>query len=1287
MQIGHHNTQTNVFVTAAPAVRSAYPHQVRAIAPPELLDRQPELAALAAFCTAPGDGGYLWWRAPAWAGKSALLAWFALHPPPGVRVVPFFVTGRFAGHGDRTGFTDVVLEQLAELLDRPLPAQLSEATRGPHLTALLTDAAALCRERGERLVLLVDGLDEDRGVVAGPDAHSIAALLPVRPPHGLRVVVAGRPDPPLPSDVPEGHPLRAEGVVRVLGMSPHAQVVRRDAERELKRLLHGSAAEQDLLGLVTASGGGLRAADLAELTGLDRWQVDEHLEAVTARTFTRRGGHGAAAPADAYLLAHEELQAAAVRFLAPRLGAYRERLRTWADAYRGRGWPPDTPDYLLRGYAAMLADSGEAAELFACATDRARHALLLSRTGGDAAALAEIGAAQDAVLAREVPDLAGLGVLAVHHGLLSARNLALPPALPAAWAVLGDLPRAQALAGSAPEAGTRAELLTDLVERAAGAGQPETAVGIAERVTATARGIENPWLREQALIRLAAVLAGAGHVDRATAVAATLAGAGQPHAALLKMAEALAHAGRDAQLRRLIASSPELEAREDAWQRVAQVWARQGRLTETERLAASLTTRARAFALESLADAQAGAGRHAEAEATALAADDPFVAQRALKTVACHLAEAGFHDRAEALVDRLTEPMLRTHGLEQLAEISATAAEGEDGGVAGALRARAARQWAAACGLADTERTAESRVRVWTGLVRNAAAEPAQALRLADRAEALARTLKGPYRTAHALGTLAVALVHAGAHARAEAVLGTLSGYNAQETARRMVEAAVRCGHHAWAETLVRSGETAGERDLLLHTLVRALREQGRRDRATAAARTLRSPRLRAEVLAELALAAGEAGERQTAAELAAEAERTARSSPDGEDEGRSLAALIRALTAAPADARDRPRIRLLARRTEAVAARLAEERPRGEVLSELVVALYLAGEHAATARALRSALPGTRAVAFTALVRAAGQGGRSGSARPPGYIEQTSRPGRAERPGHVGLFADAALAAVRSDGVDPESVPHLLSRLARALDEAGAADRAEALLGTVADPVARIYGWAGLVTTTAPEDRTRVTRLADLAEAAAFGVPPSNALDQALLGLAEALVEAGAHERAEAVARPLIHPYAPDIATSVRMRAAAARRDWAEIDRLAGTMRSRGGTLRTMTSLAVEAAGAGDTAGVREFLGLAWAQGVVLGEWEGLVGPVVGALVAAGEFEEAEALAERVPTPGEATRVRVALARALEPDRARPLLARALREGDWREAADALGGPWPAAARAMADTYLEGTA
>ena len=183
----------NVVANAGPVLHSAYLEQVRQIAPQQLHERDKELTELAAFCIEPGRGPYEWWQAGAWAGKSALMSWFVLHPPPGVRIVSFFVTSRYAGQNNRAAFTDVVLEQVAEMIGQPMPAFLTAATREAHLLGMLAAAAEAFQRRGERLVLVVDGLDEDCGVTTGPDAHSIAALLPTWPAAGLRIIVAGRP--------------------------------------------------------------------------------------------------------------------------------------------------------------------------------------------------------------------------------------------------------------------------------------------------------------------------------------------------------------------------------------------------------------------------------------------------------------------------------------------------------------------------------------------------------------------------------------------------------------------------------------------------------------------------------------------------------------------------------------------------------------------------------------------------------------------------------------------------------------------------------------------------------------------------------------------------------------------------------------------------------------------------------------------------------------------------------------------------------------------------------------
>ncbi|KKZ73104.1 hypothetical protein VO63_15110 [Streptomyces showdoensis] len=489
---------------AAAPVRSAYWEQVGRLAPAELRDREDELAELAAFCRG-GAPGYLWWRADAWAGKTALMAWFALRPPPGVRIVPFFVTARWAAQSDAAAYLDVVLEQLAELAAEPLPALLTAATRQAHLLRLYGAAARACAERGERLVLLVDGLDEDRGVTTGPDAHSIAALLP----DDLPVVVSGRLNPPLPADVPDTHPLRDPAAVRLLAPSPSARAIRVEAERELKHLLTAGGLPYELLALLTAAGGGLTADDLAELTDEVPYRVRDLLRTGPGRTFAPAG--------PAYLLAHEELAAQAREMLGPReLDRFRARLHTWAQRWRERGWPEGTPEHLLRGYVAMLRAAGDVDRLVSCALDTARHGRLLAVTGGDGAALAEVRAAEEALLAGgDRPDLVPLMLrLAIRRDGLELSGGLVRPELAAGWAAVGEVDRAVALARGAGDEGAVAGLCAvaaTLLRR----GDRDRAVRLAEEAETLALRDRESYGRDRASADAAMLLVALGFHERA----------------------------------------------------------------------------------------------------------------------------------------------------------------------------------------------------------------------------------------------------------------------------------------------------------------------------------------------------------------------------------------------------------------------------------------------------------------------------------------------------------------------------------------------------------------------------------------------------------------------------------------------------------------------------------------------------------------------------------------------------------------------------------------------------
>ncbi|WP_225726750.1 MULTISPECIES: caspase family protein [unclassified Nocardia] len=449
---------------AAPALpgteTTAYFAQIRDIAPAdELRDREQELATLAAFCA--GGEPYLWCRAGPWAGKTALLSWFALHPPENVRVVAFFITSRLAAQADHLAFDDAVLEQLSALL----PAERTTVTgavgnRDALRRHLLDLAERRAIESGKRIVLIVDGLDEDQG------APSIASLLPRNPGPGLRVLVASRPNPPIPLDVPDDHPLRTCTQL-TLKRSPWASGIIRAAQWELRRLLAGSEDTRRVLGLVTAAGG-LTNPELEDLTQLPPFRIEEILDGVTGRTFRTR--MSAFVPDQINLLAHETLQQESENALGKHLlDRYRAEIHAWADRYRADGWPGNTPSYLLTRYFSMLKALGDAPRMTALALDADRHDRMLHLTGGDITARTEIAAAAEIVARQPDPDLLTLCRLAMRRDRLRQRSDNIPIMLPAAFARLGECDRAASLAISIPDQlrRTRAHIALAAVPRAA----------------------------------------------------------------------------------------------------------------------------------------------------------------------------------------------------------------------------------------------------------------------------------------------------------------------------------------------------------------------------------------------------------------------------------------------------------------------------------------------------------------------------------------------------------------------------------------------------------------------------------------------------------------------------------------------------------------------------------------------------------------------------------------------------------------------------------------------------
>ncbi|MFE5561800.1 hypothetical protein [Streptomyces sp. NPDC056544] len=388
------------------------------------------------------------------------MAWFAAHCLPDGVDVAHYVIARRLGTDRRDGFVQTVAKQLAVAAgSKRRPAVDGKR---PDLYPQYEAAALASRERQRRLLLIVDGLDEDADV--GPDGQGIAGLLPKVPPHGMRVIVTGRPLPGIPVNLAADHPLRDPTIVRQLTESPAARIIRDTALTELRALLADRDIGQRLLGLLVAARGALTGADLGDLLDIPPYEVQERLRSVVGRSLapTRidllslnlRAQAEADAGRQSFVLAHDELHRTAHEELGRRsLAARTQDLHDWARQYQGEGWPEDTPNYLLTGYTRLLHESKDTERLRTLVLDPQRQ-LRLAQCSGSDVALRHLDLIAPLPDADQSPtlDQTTAAALGVSRELLRAGVRALPDSVTRTIARLGDTRRARALASSSGRA-------------------------------------------------------------------------------------------------------------------------------------------------------------------------------------------------------------------------------------------------------------------------------------------------------------------------------------------------------------------------------------------------------------------------------------------------------------------------------------------------------------------------------------------------------------------------------------------------------------------------------------------------------------------------------------------------------------------------------------------------------------------------------------------------------------------------------------------------------------------
>ncbi|WP_405542417.1 hypothetical protein OG478_12085 [Streptomyces phaeochromogenes] len=1000
-----------------PVLRSGYLHEVAQLAAARFEGRAADLAAMAAFSTAPNgiqeaqgsDAGTAYWRwlAPAWSGKTALMAQFALHPPQDVDVLAFFITARAAGRSDRTAFLAALQGQLREYL---CDADVDCASQGQFLDAL-ERAAERATVEGRRLVLLVDGLDEDTGVESASSGYSIAALLPRVPPPGLRIVVAGRPNPPVPSDVLENHPLHSAHVDHLLAPSPAAQALRKAAERDLHALLTGSGPGREVACLIAAANGGLSAQDLADLKGeVSAWEVEEVLGGSLGRSFQYRPAQWSTTgqqPAHLFSFAHEELQQGALnRISRAALDGYRERVHTFTGAWRDAGWPAETPEYALVGYPQLLRNLADTTRLTGLATDAVRHERLWETTGSDTEALAEIADAIGLHRAATNPNLRACVRLAQRRDEIRGHVASIPDDIIETWAILGHVRRALTLAQVAHSS----RRIPDLVRRLLFAGRADH--NTASLVGSVACQLLSPVQDAWELRDVADALCGAGYPQEAAELARSIARPDRRDDALAVVVGAMARSGDPQQAAELARGIADPDRQVGVLASAARALARSGRQKQAVELARSIADpQRRNGVLGSLATAAAEAaddepddvyaptshafGRQARipvepvehahfvkdqerAADRARSISDPDLQSKALGAIAKELALSGVHRQATDLAD---EAARLARGIVNHDE--------RDGALTVAARAVARKGHHAlavelARAMADTDRRADTLAAVAVLMARADAGQ--QAAELADEAAELARGGTALKPKAALLAVVAEAMTLTGRHEQAAelAHLAANLAHDAKEAGQRAMavtlaaRAMASTGRHREAIDIARMVTEPDLLDGAYGAVAVVIAHAGHSGEAIELTRRIDDPDRKAKALAAIATALAHAGCHRQAAGLALSISRQT-------SRARALILIIRTMA--------RTGHRQEAVELSRTAVRLAHETGdtnwRARTLAAAAEALAQDGHHeeavgfaqtaAKFARTLRD--PGRRAAALTGAARALSRTGCRGQA------------------------------------------------------------------------------------------------------------------------------------------------------------------------------------------------------------------------------------------------------------------------------------------------------------------
>ena len=1036
------------------------------LAPPVLVGRQADLARLAEFCIG-GEPPWRWVHAPAFSGKTALLAWFALHPPEAVDVAACFLQMTTADNTANYALT-VLNSQLAALVGRAQyqpPAEISDRI-SDFLDDLLPAAATTGQQLGRRLLLVVDGLDE----YSQEETRPLRAWLPdaANLPAGVSVLVASRAG--IPISLPDGHPLCS--YVDEVAPSAAATELRALAAKELHDAVKAEPElRYEILACLAACGGGISTE------GLQMWLARRghrvlvgYLGAQITRWYHRTvrvAEDPDGLTGDTLAFSHDTLRETAEEIFDKSIAQLRDELHAWAEECRGKSWPADTPLHLLTVYPRLLTQIRDTARLTALALDALRHDRMFTVTGGDAAALDEIRAAQALLLAVNDLDLLSMSLLARHRDHLAIRNWNTPPHLPGLWAALGHPNRALAIARAILDPEPRALAFTVLIQALAISGDKEGAVNAAELAQTAAVRVGDSWRQSRLLTDLVDALAAAHefHLAQDTAMMLT---------------------NRDDQARTLA--------------KVTKMSAAAREYDVARGSAAMITNRrARADAYAALVGAMADEGNYELARSIASTISHRDAGVQALATLAKALGHVGQYDQAAELAAmarrtavKIVSPEARAIALTSVVEGLAASGDTEGAIDAAELAKTAAGQ------VADAGQQSHLLTRLACALVAGTREHQSSAP-LIDRAAAIAATITEPRGQAGALTTLATTLADIGNHQGAAQAAAL-----AQKAASAIADPGARAG--------------------ALTNLLKALAAAGGQERAASVADLAEASAAATEppeqtwAIIELTNVLDDAGEHGHAARVITQLPTAIGTTRPDQIQSPEFLLMqpgtVTALVSALVRVGYKDRAIRLAR-----FARYASPTGEAPAFKALVQALSAAHEDD-VADAMIRALPGQYGKTAAPAVPAEDPTDTSHHDASETYLGFHERTALADLTRALVGAGEYLLAENMARSVtDPNVQGWLLTDLVADLAAVNENERAEAIGTTIAAPSWKAEATTNLATALAASDPERAAQLAELAWTTAATIPHPLWQSQVFTALAMALADVGDHGRAAELA------------------------------------------------------------------------------------------------------------------------------------------------------------------------